>query len=83
MPLCYPNPKRKSGKDLCFPILPLLKRPGAVEISLIREARAQEHERAKHKDELHIHYGDVQAERIGQGTHQHGAEEAEPLGNVT
>lgn len=83
MPLCYPNPKRKSGKDLCFPILPLIKRPGAVEVSLIRETRAQEHERAKHKDELHIHYGDVQTERIGQAPTSMGPKKPSPWRNVT
>lgn len=83
MPLRYPNPKRKNRKGLCFLILPLIKRPCAVEVSLIREARAQEHERAKHKDELHIHNGDIQAECIGQAPTSMGPKKPSPWRNVT
>ena len=78
-PLSKPG-SEKAGKAFSrFPALPLIERPCAVEVPLIRKPRAQEHERTKYKDELHIYDGGVQAERVGQAAHEHGPEEAEPL----
>lgn len=80
MPPHYPDSKRKNRRDLCLLILPLTKRPDTVEVSLVHKAHIQEHERVKRKDELHIHNGDIQAERIGQGTYQHGTKGTGLLG---